>query len=309
MRSILVGTVTSTRVTLDELVRQSMPPAAVLTVHPSRAGQNATYIDLVPLCERYNIPVRTFRSINEPEILEYVGKLQPDIAFVIGLSQLVSPAFLSIPRIGCLGFHPAPLPENRGRAVIAWTIIQACQETGSTLFWIDEGVDAGPIALQRRFEVSPEETAQSLLDKHMQVLRDMLKELLPRLRRNEIPAIPQDERRATWCAKREPRDGVIDWQRPAQEIWTLIRAVGSPYHGALSEFRGRQVAIWEAELVKSDEKRYWGVSGQIQSLVDGRPSVMCGSRERLLLGKVTYCDSGECIYQEDPPRVHERFGG
>src|SRR3546814_2322762 len=96
---------------------------------------------------------------NAADVLEAVSALAPDYVFVIGWSQICKPAFRQAAGGQVIGYHPAPLPRLRGRAVIPWTILLDEKITASTLFWIDDGVDSGPILAQRYFHIAPDETA------------------------------------------------------------------------------------------------------------------------------------------------------
>ena len=281
MRSILIGSVESTKVALETLIEAGVPPAAVFSPSLKLAHLNSDFVDLSPICNKYSLTIHRFNNINDPAIIAEISKYCPDILFVIGLSQIIGQELLSVAPLGALGFHPTALPKNRGRAVIPWTIILQLKETGSTLFWLDEKVDHGPIALQRTFFIDPEETAKSLIEKHLKALKDMLLELIPKLHKGIYPAEPQNEAEATWCARRTPADGLIDWSSPAHKIWTLIRAVGEPYPGAFTFYRGQKVIIWEADYI--GEAPFYGLPGQIQLFQPGGALVQCGDGKHILL--------------------------
>jgi methionyl-tRNA formyltransferase len=296
MRMVLVGAVDSTRVALDALVRHGAAPAALLTLSPARGGRrHSDYVELRPLAERRGVPVVDAPDINAPDALAALRALAPDYALVIGWSQICRAEFLAVPRCGAIGFHPAPLPENRGRAVIPWTILQNRRETGATLFWIDEGTDSGDVLLQERFPVSPDETATTLYAKHLAALDRMLDRAIPMLRHGDAPRMPQDHARATFCAKRSPADGLIDWHAPAHEVWRLVRAVTDPYPGAFTYHRGRRLVIWAADYV--GPAPYNGRAGQVNALDDAGALVQCGDGRHLLL---------RCVQSEGAHRVAPR---
>ena len=228
----------------------------------------------------------------------------PDYIFVIGWSQICREKFRSIPRLGCIGYHPAPLPENRGRAVIPWTILQRRAETGSTIFWLDEGVDSGDILSQIKFPVDHSETALTLYRKHLQALEQLLTQTLSGLRQGNAPRIAQDHTRASYCAKRTASDGWIDWKQTADSVWTLIRAVGKPYPGAFTFAQGRKMIVWEAELIGTEP--FWGLPGQVQLIHDGGALVQCGDRRHVRLTRVQVQSEPE-TRAGDRLKVHERL--
>lgn len=281
MRTILVGAVDSTKIALEILVKHGVAPLALFTLPLSKSSRHSDYVDLEPVAAKYGVPVLPATNVNKPEVLEQIRSLEPDYIFVIGWSQICRPEFLSIPKIGCIGCHPAAIPENRGRGVIPWTILQGCSETGISLFWLNKGADSGDLILQEKFSVAPDETATTLYEKHGYYLKKILDKAVANLVAGMIPRIPQDHSQATYCAKRTPNDGLIDWNLPAESISTLIRAVTKPYPGAFTFYKGNKLVIWSAEYV--GEAPYWGLPGQIQALDDRGALVQCGDRNHLLL--------------------------
>jgi methionyl-tRNA formyltransferase len=189
--------------------------------------------------------------------------------------------------------------------VIPWTILLGTPETGASLFWLADGLDDGDLLIQERFEVAGDETSRSLYDKHCAALRRMLTSVLPRLAAGEIPRRPQDHSQATYCARRTAADGLIDWGRPARDVWTLIRAAGHPYPGAFTFYGGRRVTVWDATLV--GPAPHFGLPGQIQELTDDGPLVQCGDGEHVSIRSFQIEGEAE---ETNPNRFkrHERFG-
>ena len=305
MRSVLVGAVESTRTALEVMARQGVPPNALFTLPRSLAHRHSDFVNLRPLAASFGVPVIDVDNINAQAALERLRVLAPDFAFVIGWSQLCRREFLATPRSGAIGFHPAPLPENRGRAVLPWTILQRRRETGGTLFWLDEGMDSGDVLLQERFAVAPDETAATLYGKQLEAMSRMLAAALPMLAAGTAPRTPQDHSRATYCAKRERADGLIDWRANAKDVWTLIRAVGDPYPGALTVCRGQELTVWEADYVGPGP--HTGLPGQVQEVLDGGVLVQCGDGEHLLL-KTVQQEGAERVAAQEVLRRHQKLG-
>ena len=305
MKSILVGAVDSTRIAMTSLVAKGVPPAALLTLPVAKAARHSDFVHLKPIADRYGIPVIPITNVNHPEVLEKIRAIQPDYSFVIGWSQICTPDFLNIARVGSIGYHPAPLPENRGRAVIPWTILQRRQQTGSTLFWMDEGADSGDILAQEMFEVAADETATTLYRKHGDCLGRLLDHALPALIENRGQKQPQDHSQATYCAKRVAADGLIDWSQPAEVVWRLIRAVTDPYPGAFTYYRGHKLVIWEAAFV--GECPYYGLPGQIQAIASEGVLVQCGDGQHLRLQKMQFENAPDFLAY-DALKLHEKFG-
>ncbi len=305
MRTVLVGAVESSRVALELLGAHGVPPVALLTLPLSRSARHSDFVDLRPLAARLDVPVIEVVDVNAPPVLERLRALRPTFAFVIGWSQICRREFLDIPDGGAIGFHPAPLPENRGRAVIPWTILQGRRETGATLFWLDEGTDSGDILLQQRFAVAPDETATSLYAKHRAALHGLLATAIPMLGAGTTPRVPQDHSRASYCAKRTASDGWIDWNAPAAGVWTMIRAVTDPYPGAFTFYRGKPLFLWEADFL--GDASHTGLPGQVQVVLDSGALVQCGDGRHVLL-KTVQPEGEPRMPAQQLLRTHARLG-
>jgi methionyl-tRNA formyltransferase len=301
MRIVLVGAVEGSKVALDSLIRAATPPSLVVTLPAEAAHRHSDFVDLGGLALAAGSDVFYTSDINSPATIDAIGATEPDLCLVIGWSQICRERFRSIARLGNLGFHPAPLPRLRGRAVIPWTILLDERTTGSTLFWLDDGIDSGPILLQRLFPVAVDETARSLYAKHTSALAQMLPEAVSLVKSGVAPHVRQDDQQATYCAKRTAADGMIDWKEPACSVLRLIRAVGDPYPGAFT-FQGDVKLVIDAAVLFPDSHRFVGLAGQVQIHTE------CGFAVR--------CGDGLCVDVRawrwapgDRPKVHSRLGG
>lgn len=293
MRAIVVGAVDSTRVTLEALARTpGWQVVAVVTLPPALAARHSDFVDLAPYAGGAEI-IYTADG-NAPEIVTRIAALAPDLAFVIGWSQICRADFISAAGGAIVGYHPAPLPRLRGRGVIPWTILTGEAITASTLFWVDEGMDSGPIIGQRFFHVAPDETATTLYAGHMKALAELLDGVLPVLGSATLAGTVQDERHATWAARRGPSDGVIDWRQPAATVDRLVRAVTRPYPGASTTTARGSLTIWGVRDWP-EGSRHIATPGQVLVRDDTGFAVMCGD--------------GQALYASDwdgeRPRQHE----
>jgi methionyl-tRNA formyltransferase len=276
MRALLIGAVESTRVAAGAISRApGWTLAAIATLPPELAHRHSDFVDLTEPAAAANAALLHAADINSAAFLSQIETFAPDVVFVIGWSQLCGEAFREAAGGRVLGYHPAALPRLRGRGVIPWTILLDEKITASTLFWIDEGTDSGPILAQRYLHVAPDETAGSLYARHMAALGDLLAETLPRLLEGDCPGERQDDRFATWAARRRPEDGRIDWTRTATDVERLIRAVGRPYPGAFAGDGDRRVTIWSARREEGD-CRHHALPGQVIGRTDQGFVVRCG---------------------------------
>lgn len=281
MRTLLIGAVEGTRVAADAIAQaDGWELAAIATLPAPLATRHSDFVDLAPVAARHGASLLPVAQCNAPAFLEQMRAIAADIVFVIGWSQICGPEFRSAAGGRVVGYHPAPLPRLRGRAVIPWTILLDEKITASSLFWIDDGVDSGPLLAQRFFHVAPGETAGSLYAKHMAALDTMLRELLPKLAHGPLPGEAQDETIATWATRRRPSDGRIDWRDSAEQVERLVRAVGRPYPGAFTDAAGDRITIWSARACNCAERQH-ASPGQVVMRDANGFAVRCGDGRAL----------------------------
>lgn len=278
MRIVFVGAVESSKIALEALINAGRTPALVITLPPEAAGRHSDFAAIAELARGAGSAVYYTTNINAPAVLEAMASINPDLTLVVGWSQVCQRSFRDIARNGTVGFHPAALPRLRGRGVIAWTIIRGEDTSGSTLFWLDDGIDSGPILLQRLFPLDVNETAGSLYAKHTANLAEMVVEAVALVEMGHAPRIPQDQNKASYCAKRTPEDGLIDWNASAASVLRLIRAVGAPYPGAFSFHNGEKIRVDAAVQLKNGTQ-FIGLPGQVQAHTNHGFVVLCGDGE------------------------------
>ncbi len=275
MRAILIGAVESSRVALERIAAASdWDCSLVVTLPPEKSSRHSDFVDLGQPAAAAEAELLHVRNINDPDAIQAIGRAGADAVFVVGWSQICGEGFREAAGGRVVGYHPAPLPRLRGRGVIPWTILNQEAISGGTLFWIDEGVDSGPILAQRFFHVAADETAASLYAKHMDALASMMDDALAAIASGNPPRNVQDERYATWAARRTPADGLIDWARPASEIERLVRAVGRPYPGAQTFEGPHRLIVWSAEIGSGTQ--HLAAPGQVVWRTDHAFAVMCG---------------------------------
>ena len=305
MKVALFGAVRASMTALTALANAAGDELRVFCLAASKAARHSDFVDLAPLAAARGVSATAIEDINAPSTLAAVREFAPDIVCIFGWSQLVRAEFLAIPRLGVLGWHPAMLPKNRGRAVIPWTILQGIPETGFTIFWINEGMDSGDIAAQVRVEVSPDETAATLYQKMETAAAAALNELVPAILAGTVPQRPQRHEDATYCARRDREDGRIDWTQSAELIARLVRASGDPYPGAFTDSRLGELVV---DVASVDEfGRYWGVPGQVQWIDNGGAVVACGQRTTIRL-QVVHLNGQPSVPAQSLLRIHEHLG-
>ncbi|HVF93157.1 MAG TPA: formyltransferase family protein [Sphingomonas sp.] len=304
MRALIVGAVESTRVTIRAIAdAPDWQPIGLITLPSTLSHRHSDFVDLTDTANAAGIDGICHAPVNSDEASRYVRERAPDYIFVIGSSQLCGQAFLDLAPDRVVGYHPAPLPRLRGRGVIPWTILLEEPITAGTLFLIDAGTDSGPIIEQRFFHVHPDETAASLYTRHIAVLEQMLNRVLAALAHGSIVPQRQDERLATYAARRRPEDGEIDWSESAATVWRTIRANGAPYPGARTTINGELLVIDAGEPVGLDH-HVAAFPGQIVARGERDFVVCCGDRRGV---RVTGWRSGDAAATALPP-MHARLG-
>ena len=193
-------------------------------------------------------PARTLQpaKIKEPTAIEQIRALAPEVIVVIAYGQILPRAVLEIPKIACLNLHASLLPRWRGAAPIQAAIAAGDRETGITVMHMDEGLDTGDILLQRKIEISPDETGASLHDRLAEIAPDVLLDALKMF--PNAPRVPQNNSLASHAPKLNRESGRINWNEPAELIERKIRAY-NPWPGAFSDFNNRKLKIFGASVV------------------------------------------------------------
>ena len=244
MKSIFIGTVQFSRLALEKLIEIGAAPLGVITKESS--SFNADYASLAPVCARHGISRRFAADINSPDIVRWIRNKNPDVIFCFGWSSLIKNGILNIPEMGVIGFHPAALPENRGRHPLIWALALGLTKTASTFFFMDEGADSGDILSQMPISIAYDDNALTLYEKISQTRLGQLEEFVPLLKEGTFFIQPQDHSRANTWRKRGKADGMIDFRMSSRSVYNLVRALTRPYIGVHVEYKGHEIKIWKA---------------------------------------------------------------
>ena len=234
---------------LQSLLEAGAPLQAAITLAPELAHTRSGAADYGALCRQFHLPLHPVANINDPAARELLRRLELDVVFVIGWSQILHPETLRTARIGMIGAHASLLPHNRGSAPINWALIQGEHVTGNSLIWLAEGVDAGDLIDQTEFPITPYDTCATLYERVAVSNRDMIMRALPRLLRGERPGTPQPRSSGAVLPRRRPADGLIVWDQEACAVYNFIRALTKPYPGAFGWLDGRRWTVWQAALL------------------------------------------------------------
>lgn len=245
MRIILIGQAAFAEKTLEKLVNKDEEIVAVYCPPDAPGGR------LDPVKQKalqLGIPVYQHKSFKAPEVREEFVALNADLAILAFVSFIVPPQVFSVPRLGSICFHPSLLPKYRGASAINWALIRGENVTGLTIFWVDKGIDTGPILLQKEVKVDPADTTGSLyFNKIFPLGVEAVGEAVDLIKADNPPRITQDESKATYDPPCGDEHAKIDWSKPAQEVYNLIRGC-DPQPGAHAAWQGKMVRIFDARM-------------------------------------------------------------
>lgn len=249
MRILFIGTVDFSYEALKTLIERKSKVVGVVTKSISKF--NSDYKDLTKLCNDNLIPFLLYDKESIADYKIFIFSKKPDIIYCFGWSHILEEEVFNFPRYGAVGFHPAELPNNRGRHPIIWALALGLKKTASTFFFINEGADTGDIISQETILIKSDDTAGKLYQKIINVALEQIKRITKDFekKKGHICRKKQKTSAGNYWRKRGKRDGIIDFRMSSEGIYNLIRALNHPYVGAHIVYKDRDVIIWEAEIV------------------------------------------------------------
>ena len=244
MRLIVMGQQAFGKAALEKLLADGKDEVVAVYCAPDRKGGR---IDpLKSLAWESGIPVYQPASLSNPDVQEELRALRADLMIMAYVTLFVPAGARDAPAQGSICFHPSLLPLHRGPSSINWPIIGGATETGFSWFYPTDGLDEGDILLQKTCPIDPDDTLGDVyFRKIFPEAIDSLGEVCDLFRCGDPPRTPQDESRATyesWC-KREHVE--VDWGRPVDEVYNLIRGA-NPQPGAWSLHEDTQLQIYDS---------------------------------------------------------------
>ena len=208
---------------------------------------------------------------NNSEFRARLEAIAPDAIVVVAYGRIIPPWMLALPRLGCINLHASLLPKYRGAAPIQWAVAMGETVTGNTTMLLEEGLDTGPILLQREVSIRPEQTAADLFEVLANNGAPLVIETLASLENGSITPRRQDDARATLAPILTREDGRMEFgERTATELWNRWRGF-QPWPGAFTFLDGKKLI---AHCVQVDGKTAPGEPG-IADLSGGHLLVSC----------------------------------
>jgi len=215
---------------------------------PAGRGSKLTAPPVKVVAERAGVPVLQPASARRPEVAEALRATGAELGVVVAYGKILPRAVLEAFPRGCINVHGSLLPRWRGAAPIQRAVMAGDAETGVCIMQLDEGMDTGPVLLERRIAIGAEETAGELFERLAGIGAEALVEAVAAIEAGTAVATAQPAEGATHAAMLTKADGAIDFARPAAEVAARIRGV-DPWPGAVARLRGEVVKIFGARAI------------------------------------------------------------
>ncbi len=245
MRIVIVGQGPFGEKVLQALIQKGEDVVGTFSP-PDKRGEG-----IKVLAEKSGIPFFRPNLMKDPEVYEAYLKLRPELAILAFVTDIIPEKLIAIPSLGTICYHPSFLPRHRGASAINWALIQGDTQTGLTIFWVDKGIDTGPILLQKEVEIKTEDTTGSLyFNKLFPMGVNAMVEAVELIEKGKAPRIPQDDSQATYEPPCDDRVASVDFEKSVKDIYNLIRGC-DPQPGAYTTYRGKRVRFYEAKMFSS----------------------------------------------------------
>ena len=286
MRLIVHGQQAFGKSVLEAILDKGVDEVVAVYCAPDKEGRPLD--PLKELALEKGLPVFQPDSYRKPEVWEQMASHEADLCVMAYVLLFVPEEALNVPKYGSIQYHPSLLPWHKGPSSINWPIIMGKKKTGLSIFWPDNGLDTGPILLQKEVEIGPDDTLGSIyFDSLFPMGVEAMLESIELVRDGQAPREVQDPDDGSyegWCRK---EDVQIDWSKPTDEVYNLIRGA-NPQPGAWTTFNGAELKIFDSRKAEGS-----GEPGSVLSLDDDGALVATGDgairviKVRADAGKVT----------------------
>ena len=241
MKLALIGQSAFGKSVLDNLADRAEHEIVGVFAAPDRRRSREP---LAVAAEGLGLSVWQFDRMRDQKCIDAFRALDVDLCVMAYVTDIVPNEIIDAPNRGTIQYHPSLLPLHRGPSSINWAIIQGETQTGLSIFWPDEGLDTGPILMQKRVDIGPDDSVGSLYFNHLFPMGiEAILESIDLVADGAAPRVVQEESAATyegWCGS---VDGHIDWTRQTSTVHNLIRGC-DPQPGAWSTLNDSQVGVF-----------------------------------------------------------------
>ena len=255
MKIVYMGTPDFAVNPLHALAEAGYEVAGVITQPDQPKGRGKTMLP-TPVKEealKHGFPVYQPVKVRDPEFLQVLEKLDPDIIVVAAFGQIIPKSILELPKYGCINIHASLLPKYRGAAPIQQAVIDGEKESGVTIMRMGTGLDTGDMISRIVVPIAKDETGGTLFDKLAEAGAKLLVETLPHIFDGTAVYEKQPEESPTpYAGMITKQMGLINFGKSAAELERLVRGL-NPWPSAFTFWNGKTLKVWESFVVKSEE--------------------------------------------------------
>ncbi len=269
---VFMGTSNFSVPILKSLYQNGYPIVTIYTQPPQKSmrGQKINKSPIQKMAENLCIECKTPDSLKENnEEYNFLKLLNPDLVIVVAYGQLISKNYLSLSKHGFINIHASLLPKWRGAAPIQRSIMNLDKETGVSIMKIVEKLDAGPVMMQEKINVTSEMNAEDLSNKLSDLSSKLILECIDEIEEGKAKFIDQDEQKATYAKKINKEEGKINWDNSAENILAQINSL-LPNPGAWFSFMGERYKILKASISETE--------GEKGKVIDNNLTIACKSK-------------------------------
>lgn len=237
---------------------------------PNLRGGKIKFVPVKEFALENNIRVYQPNSVKTEETLNIIRELNPDLIVVVAYGKILPKELIEIPKFGVINVHSSILPKYRGAAPIHAAIINGDEETGVSIMYIAEELDAGDVILLGKTPISKEDNLGTLHDRLAQIGAETLMEAVELIFKGEAPRIPQNHEEATFVKPIHKDETKIDWNKTSLEIFNFVRGM-NPFPTAFTSYGEKIFKLYSVEIINS---RYNGVAGEIVEFIKGEGPVV-----------------------------------
>lgn len=227
---------------------------------PNMRGKKIKYTPVKEYALEHNIPVYQPNTLKSKETQDLIRDLNPDLIVVVAYGKILPKEIIDIPKYGVINVHSSILPKYRGAAPINAALIHGETESGVSIMYIAEELDAGDVILVEKTEITDEDTFETLHDRLQELGAKGLLKAVKLIEKGEAPRHPQDHSKATFVKPFSKDDCKIDWSKTEREIFNFVRGM-NPFPAAFTTCDDK---IFKIYGVKENFKVYEnGVPGEV----------------------------------------------
>ncbi len=303
MRIVLIGQAAFGEKVFEALLASGEEVVAVYTPPEASPGRGST---MAALAEAHGIPTRQPLKMRALDVIDDYKRFSPDLNVMAFVTDTVPAAILNFPPLGTIQYHPSLLPRHRGMSAINWAVMNGEEKTGLTVFWPDEGLDTGPILLQKEVDIGSDETMGDVyFNKLFPLGVQSMLEAVKMVKEGRAPKVKQDLNQGEY----EPpcRCMCVDWSYPIGIVYNIIRGC-NPSPGASTVYKGQTVRIFDCDRRSASGRQAPGTVMQIT----GEGFTVAGSGGSILVKRVQTEGSPKMSVEEFASthglRVGDKFG-